>query len=224
MPLKILKNHKKKGNFKMKTQIVARNMNIMSYLHLVKKEIVKNRFVSKCRFLEEHDLFQEGYLALYKAIRAYDPASGKAFEPYASAIIRNAIIDGIAEMDSSVRQPRVSKEEKEKAQGYYDQELDYWIDGKDTRAFKYKIDIDEIWEEIDIEEPVSRIETEGKLTEIQRDAHLSEKEQLVIDAKYGLGLYEKPVKTQQVAEWLNITTQSVNRIERRALSKLRAAV
>ena len=208
----------------MKTQIVARNMNIMSYLHLVKKEIVKNKFASKCNFLEEQDLFQEGYLALYKAIEAFDPTSGKAFEPYASTIIRNAIIDRITNLESLVRLPRVSKEDKEKAKGYYDKELDCWIEGSDTNAFKYKIDIDETWEEIDIEEPVSRIETEGKLTEIQRDAHLSEKEQLVIDAKYGLGKYDSPVKTQQVAEWLDITTQSVNRIERRALSKLRAAV
>ena len=53
--------------------------------------IYRKRFLNSG--VSEQDLKQEGMIALLKAIKTYDPATGVKFETYASRVISNRMID-----------------------------------------------------------------------------------------------------------------------------------
>ena len=59
------------------------------------------------------------------------------------------------------------------------------------------------------------------LNELVSESELSERERMVLEAKYGVGDYEEAWSTEELATELDMTTQSVNRICRRALDKIR---
>jgi DNA-directed RNA polymerase sigma subunit (sigma70/sigma32) len=54
-----------------------------------------------------------------------------------------------------------------------------------------------------------------------QNAHLSDREMTILCNKYDIDLMEEPLATQQLAEKYHMTTQSINRICRNALGKLR---
>ena len=59
------------------------------------------------------------------------------------------------------------------------------------------------------------------LNELVSESELSERERMVLEAKYGVGDYEEAWSTEELATELDMTPQSVNRICRRALDKIR---
>lgn len=54
-----------------------------------------------------------------------------------------------------------------------------------------------------------------------QDSNLSEREKDILCNKYDIDLMEEPLATLQLAEKYHMTTQSINRICRNALEKLR---
>lgn len=75
----------------------AENAVISRYKNLVE-------FLSRPYFLtgaDDEDIHQIGMIGLMRAVRSFDTQSGRNFEPYASSCIRNAILDGVREANTS---------------------------------------------------------------------------------------------------------------------------
>ena len=68
-------------------------MNPVEYQKLVSASVRHALMSIRVPGYTEEDLIHEGYLALYRAERSFDPARGFRFETYAGRAIRNRIID-----------------------------------------------------------------------------------------------------------------------------------
>jgi RNA polymerase sporulation-specific sigma factor len=96
---------------------------------------------------------------------------------------------------------------------------DYIETGNDGAALSL---MDVVGDEEDLLETVSRRETIRKVGQVM-DTCLTEQERQVIRLRYGLGGIA-PRRQREVADLTGISRSYVSRIEKRALSKLKAAL
>ena len=84
---------------------------VESHLRLVQHTLNRNRHLIRYRQdgREEHELFQEGCLALIEAVRNHDAARHGHFGPYAMLRIHFALSRYIHENDTSVRVPFITQ-------------------------------------------------------------------------------------------------------------------
>ncbi|MCB9856084.1 MAG: hypothetical protein H6818_10400 [Phycisphaerales bacterium] len=84
---------------------------VESHLRLVQHTLNRNRHLIRYRQegREEHELFQEGCLALIEAVRNHDASRHGHFGPYAMARIHFALSRHVHENDASVRVPFITQ-------------------------------------------------------------------------------------------------------------------
>ena len=54
---------------------------------------IASRYLKKAKGLEIDDLIQEGYIALYRAIKTFDPSRKTKFSTYAYNVVQRSIIN-----------------------------------------------------------------------------------------------------------------------------------
>lgn len=186
----------------------------MANLDLISKVIATHKAVGSCSFLEEEDFAQWGYEALYDAANSYKTNGKASFRTYATRALYNRFLD------------KVKQYEKTVSRTDFDSEL--YID-----AFEEGCAPQDLSEGQSPSPTASRREVEASLefestnqakmwvNSLIQDSNLSEREKTILYNKYDVYLLEEPLDTLQLAEKYHMTTQSVNRICKNALEKLR---
>ena len=186
----------------------------MANLDLISKVMATHNAVGSCSFLEEEDFAQWGYEALYDAANSYKTNGKASFRTYATRALYNRFLD------------KVKQYEKTVSRTDFDSEL--YIDSFEENCSQHEQSDEESIASTSLLENIEsklNLETTNKdiawINEMIRDSHLSEREKTILYNKYDVNLLEEPLDTLQLAKKYRMTTQSVNRICRNALEKLR---
>ena len=169
----------------------------MANLDLIDMVIYGSKVVKMCTFLNRDDFYQIGYEALYKAACRYNGLRGAAFETFAYVCIENAFISAVRELESVVRLPRACEEEL-----FVDSLEEMMEKGKHVGATF-----------------MNRSRT--MVSHLIQEADLDTRERHILCNKYDIMLDEEPLSNQELADYYHMTTQSVNRICRSAIEKLK---
>lgn len=169
----------------------------MANIYLIDMVIYGSKVVKMCTFLTRDDFYQIGYEALYKAACRYNGARGTAFETFAYVCIENAFISAVREMESVVRLPRACEEEL-----FVDSLEEMMEKGKHVGATFMN-------------------RSRSMVSHLIQEADLDTRERHILCNKYDIMLDEEPLSTQELADYYHMTTQSVNRICRSAIEKLK---
>jgi RNA polymerase primary sigma factor len=194
------------------------------------------------------ELVQEGSLALLRAAERFDWTRGTPFGAYAMWWVRHAMSRAVREATGSVRlpaeqseklrtlararatQPGASATSLGRSAGIDAEEavalvpllgspipIDAGLDDRGSLA--------ELLADRDAEEELEEVLVSADVARILRvaDRVLTDRERLVIGARYGLAARE-PKTLREVAEGLGVSVQRVAQIERAALDRLRAAL
>ncbi len=181
------------GSEEARQKLITHNLRLVA--HMTKK------FYSPER--EQEELISIGTLGLIKAVSTFKQEKGARFATYASRCIENEIL--------------MHYRAKKKSAGeiFFDDPLEYDKDGNALTL------LDIMPDSTDLEEQVARSIQEKQLYHFLQ-TKLTNREWEVIVRRYGLFGY--PVQTQrEVAVSLQISRSYVSRIEKHALSVLRAA-
>jgi RNA polymerase sigma factor (sigma-70 family) len=195
---------------KKQSQQASKNMNTINdftldyYMKLIRLGIKKSGILNKNAFWEESDLLSAGYLALASAIESYNEEKQASFESYVITCISNALKDMNNKEGYTIRVPRTKDKEGNYLTAYSCYALDEWMENGYDHA-----------------EESSIVEMVGWMNDVINESGLTERERMVMEAKYGVGEYEEKWSSEELATELKITTQSVNRICRNAMEKVR---
>ena len=166
-------------------------------LDLIDMVIYGSKVVKMCTFLNRDDFYQIGYEALYKAASRYNGARGATFETFAYVCIENAFISAVRELESPVRLPRACDEEL-----FVDSLEEMMEKGKHVGATFMN-------------------RSRSMVSHLIQEANLDTRERHILCNKYDIMLDKEPLSTQELADYYHMTTQSVNRICRSAIEKLK---
>jgi RNA polymerase sigma factor (sigma-70 family) len=169
----------------------------MANLDLIDMVIYGSKVVKMCTFLNRDEFYQIGYEALYKAACRYNGARGAAFETFAYVCIENAFISAVRALESPVRLPHGCDE-------------DLLLESLEQLMQKGK-HVGATF--------MNRSRT--MVSHLIQEADLDKRERHILCNKYDIMLDEEPLSTQDLAEYYHMTTQSVNRICRSAIEKLK---
>lgn len=169
----------------------------LANLDLIDMVIYGSKVVKMCTFLTRDDFYQIGYEVLYKAASRYSDTRGATFETFAYVCIENAFISAVHEMECSVRKPRNCEE-------------DLFIDS-----------LEELMEKGKHVGATFMNRPRAMVSHLIQEANLDARERHILCNKYDIMLDEEPLSTQDLAEYYHMTTQSVNRICRSAIEKLK---
>ncbi len=185
--------------FKRDNDLEARNILVKHNLRLV--VFIAKKYVN---YPDNDDLISIGTLGLIKAINTFNPEKGSQLATYASRCIENEIL--MTMRNYKKRSQDISIYES----------IGSDKDGNEMPIVDLlQTDEDSVYAQIDSEFMRKTIKS---LTE----KYLTEREKEIIIMRFGLN--RQPPKTQQkVADQMGISRSYISRIEKKALSKLRAA-
>lgn len=180
----------KSGEEGAKNQLITRNLRLVA--HIIKKFNPQGR--------EVDDLISIGTVGLIKAIESFDYNKGNRLATYAAKCIENEIL------------MHVRSSKKVKSEVYLQEPIGVDKEGNeiclmDVLGTESDSVIDEVENKISIKKLYSLIERV-----------LEEKEQIIIQLRYGLK--GEPKTQREIASYLGISRSYVSRIEKKALKKL----
>ena len=186
----------------------------MANLDLISEVLATNRAVSSCSFLEEDDFAQWGYEVLYKAAKYHKTSGEASYRTYARRALHNNFIDLVKAYEKTIRRKDFSTELY-----CYSFEEDC---SQHEPSDEVSIASNSLQESIE-----STLERENSnqaqkwVRNLIQNANLSDREKTILCNKYDIDLMEEPLATLQLAEKYHMTPQSVNRICRSAIEKLK---
>ena len=205
----------------MKNKFVSNNESVnsshqqaMANLDLISEVLATNRAVCSCSFLEEDDFAQWGYEVLYKAAKYHKTSGEASYRTYARRALNNKFIDLVKAYEKTIRRKDFSTElycytfEEDRQE----QEQN---DGEPQAKRSLQEDIEST---LELE---NNNQAQNWVRNLIQNANLSDREKDILCNKYDIDLLEEPLATLQLAEKYHMTTQSINRICRNALNKLR---
>jgi len=197
------------------------------------------------------DLIQDGNIGLMRAIELFDWRRGFKFSTYATWWIRQAITRAIADRGRQIRIPvhvheRIRKirktrerlmqqtgrdptpEELSRAAGVPAEMLDDLEAAvrKEPRSLQEPVgedaELGDLVAQVELESPLDAVEDTLLREEIAQavDNTLEPMEQEVVSLRYGLG-NGRAMSLREVAELVGVSAETVRKVERQALGKLR---
>lgn len=180
------------GNQAAKDILIERNMRLVA--HMVKKYATNE--------WDTEDLISVGSIGLMKAVNTFDPTKANRLGTYAAKCIDNEILMML----------RTNKKQSREVSMYEPVGVDK--EGNEVCIMDLvEADMEEI------EEQLVKKQAIGKMREAFEKC-LSQKEQLVIQMRYGLW-GKKEYTQREIAEQIGISRSYVSRIEKGALEKMR---
>lgn len=173
----------------------------IAHLSVIEQVISTYHLEDRCKLMNKDDLLCEGYIALYHAAESFDENKGSKFATYAFRSVHNTLITMIHDAEQTVLVPRSQKTMHEK-NTYID--IEYIIDHARH-----------------IEHCSNRILK--MLAHLITEAPLDDRERWIVQNKYDINLAETPMDTHELARQLQMTPQSVNRICRNAIDKIKSS-
>ena len=195
-PLTAVEEKKYLSDFKENKDQVARGLLIEHNLRLV-AHIIKKYYSSQ---YDQDDLISIGTIGLIKAVSSFDNSKGTRLATYAARCIENEIL-------------MYFRNQKKSSQDVYMSDpIDTDKDGNALTLIDVIADEGDIIDNLDI-----KIKSE-KLALYIKEV-LSDREQLIIKLRYGLGGCEE-LTQREVAKMLKISRSYVSRIEKKSLGLL----
>lgn len=195
-PLTAAEEKKYLSDFKENNDLVARGLLIEHNLRLV-AHIIKKYYSSQ---YDQDDLISIGTIGLIKAVSSFDNGKGTRLATYAARCIENEIL-------------MYFRNQKKSSQDVYMSDpIDTDKDGNALTLIDVIADEGDIIDNLDI-----KIKSE-KLALYIKEV-LSDREQLIIKLRYGLGGCEE-LTQREVAKMLKISRSYVSRIEKKSLGLL----
>lgn len=184
----------KQGDLEARNVLIERNLRLVA--HIMKKYFSQTA--------DQEDLISIGTIGLIKGIQTFDPDKGARLATYCSRCVENEIL--------------MHFRGRKKTAG--DVSLSEYIEtAKDGTALSL---MDVICAEEDLFDDLARKEQAQKLHRAV-DRELDGRERQVVTLRYGLG-DRTPLTQREIASKLGISRSYVSRIEKKALSKLEAAL
>ena len=183
-----------KGDLEARNILIERNLRLVAH-------IMKKYYTSSA---DQEDLISIGTIGLIKGISTFDQSKGARLATYAARCVENEILMHFRSMKKSAQDVSLS---------------DYIEIGSDGASLSL---MDVVSDDMDLQEQVMNKEAVAYLQEAVKRC-LTEQEKMVITLRYGLQ-GKQPQRQREVADSCGISRSYVSRIEKRALSKLRAAL
>ena len=183
-----------RGDIDARNVLIERNLRLVA--HIMKKYYAKG--------YDQEYLISIGTIGLIKGIETFDGSKGARLATYAARCVENEILMYFRAQRKSSQDVSLS---------------DYIETGTDGAPLAL---MDVVADEGDLLERVADREDLRKLCKAV-DTVLTEQERQVIVCRYGLG-GRTPCRQREVAEVTGISRSYVSRIEKKALSKLKAAL
>ena len=187
----------------------------MANLDLIDKVMATNKTVRSCTFIATDDFFQSGYEVLYKAAKCHNTNGEASYRTYAARALSNHFYDMARLYEKTIKRNDFTN--------------NLYIDSIDEMMALRELNQEEMIMSDDLSDEENELYWEIDQTnqattwvkELIQEANLSEREMTILSNKYDIQLMEEPLSTKQLAEKYHMTTQSVNRICRETLDKLR---
>jgi RNA polymerase sigma factor (sigma-70 family) len=186
----------------------------MANLDLISEVLATNKAVRSCSFLEEEDFAQWGYEVLYKAAKYHKTSGEASYRTYARRALHNNFIDLVKAYEKTIRRKDFSTE----LYCYTFEEDSSQHEPRDEESIASNSLQESIESTLELE---NSNQAQNLVRSLIRSANFTEREKTILCNKYDIDLMEEPLATLQLAEKYRMTTQSVNRICRNALDKLR---
>ena len=183
-----------KGDLSARNVLIERNLRLVA--HIMKKYYAQTA--------DQEDLISIGTIGLIKGIESFDSSKGARLATYAARCVENEIL-------MHFRAQRKTSQ---------DVSLSDYIETSGDGAPLALMDV--VADQEDLLERVSNRELLKKLCRAV-DTELTDQERQVVILRYGLGTGD-PKRQREVAEVTGISRSYVSRIEKKALSKLKAAL
>ena len=183
-----------KGDMDARNVLIERNLRLVA--HIMKKYYAAES--------DQEDLISIGTIGLIKGIESFDASKGARLATYAARCVENEILMYFRSQKKSAQDVSLS---------------DYIETGSDGTALSL---MDVVSEDEDLMEQVSNRQALKKIC-AAIDSELTDQERQVILLRYGLGGLA-PHRQREVAKVVGISRSYVSRIEKRALTKLRAVL
>lgn len=184
----------KEGDLEARNILIERNLRLVA--HIMKKYYAQTA--------DQEDLISIGTIGLIKGIESFDSSKGARLATYAARCVENEIL-------MHFRAQRKTSQ---------DVSLSDYIETSGDGAPLALMDV--VADQEDLLERVSNRELLKKLCRAV-DTELTDQERQVVILRYGLGTGD-PKRQREVAEVTGISRSYVSRIEKKALSKLKAAL
>ena len=186
----------------------------MANLDLISEVLATNKAVRSCSFLEEDDFAQWGYEVLYKAAKYHKTSGEASYRTYARRALHNNFIDLVKAYEKTIRRKDFSTELY--CYTFEEDRLEHeQNDGEPQAKRSLQEDIEST---LELE---NNTQAHNLVRSLIRSANLTEREKTILCNKYDIDLMEEPLATLQLAEKYHMTPQSVNRICRSAIEKLK---
>ena len=182
------------GDLEARNILVERNLRLVA--HIMKKYYSQTS--------DQEDLISIGTIGLIKGISTFDATKGARLATYAARCVENEILMHFRAGRKSAQDVSLS---------------DFLDTGSDGAPLAL---MDVISEDVDLVEQVGNRETIRQLRSAV-DSCLTEQERTVIRLRYGLD-NDVPLRQREVADRTGLSRSYISRIEKRALSKLKAAL
>ncbi len=186
----------------------------MANLDLISEVVATNKAVCSCSFLEEDDFAQWGYEVLYKAAKYHKTSGEASYRTYARRALHNNFIDLVKAYEKTIKRKDFSTE----LYCYTFEEDCSQHEPSDEESIASNSLQEDIESTLEFE---NSNQNQIWVRNLIRSANLSNREKDILCNKYDIDLMEEPLATLQLAEKYHMTTQSINRICRNALEKLR---
>ena len=183
-----------KGDLAARNVLIERNLRLVA--HIMKKYYAQTA--------DQEDLISIGTIGLIKGITTFDRKKGARLATYAARCVENEILMYFRSQKKSSQDVSLS---------------DYIETGTDGAALSL---MDVVSGDEDLMEQVNRRQMLQKVCQVV-DQCLTEQEREVILRRYGLGGHTA-MRQREVAQKIGISRSYVSRIEKKALTKLRAAL
>lgn len=186
----------------------------MANLDLISEVLATNKAVCSCSFLEEDDFTQWGYEVLYKAAKYHKTSGEASYRTYARRALHNNFIDLVKAYEKTIKRKDFSTELY--CYTFEEDRLEHeQNDGEPQAKRSLQEDIEST---LELE---NSNQAQNLVRSLIRSANFPEREKTILCNKYDIDLMEEPLATLQLAEKYHMTPQSVNRICRSAIEKLK---
>ena len=162
----------------------------------------------------EEDFAQWGYEVLYKAAKYHKTSGEASYRTYARRALHNNFIDLVKAYEKTIKRKDFSTE----LYCYTFEEDCSQHEPSDEESIASNSLQEDIESTLEFE---NSNQNQIWVRNLIRSANLSNREKDILCNKYDIDLMEEPLATLQLAEKYHMTTQSINRICRNALEKLR---
>ena len=183
-----------KGDLEARNVLVERNLRLVA--HIMKKYYVSTS--------DQEDLISIGTIGLIKGICTFNQSKGARLATYAARCVENDILMHFRSMKKSAQDVSLS---------------DYIETGSDGASLSL---MDVVSDDLDLQEQIMNREAVASLQEAMNRC-LTDQEKQIVTLRYGLQ-GKGALRQREVAESCGISRSYVSRIEKRALSKLRAVL